>query len=60
MKDVERCKLFYLADNTFQGFVDLNDNEKVHILLSNINIVRKTSNYLNEVLMKRTSILKRQ
>ena len=29
--------------------MDLNDNEKVHILLSNINIVRKTSNYLNEV-----------
>ena len=49
-----------MADNTFQGFVDLNDNEKVHILLSNINIVWKTSNYLNEVLMKSTSILKGQ
>ena len=53
-------KLLNHADNTFQGFVDLNDNEKVHILVSNINIVRKTSNYLNEVLMKRSSILKRE
>ena len=26
----ERCKLLNHADNTFQGFVDLNDNEKVH------------------------------
>ena len=40
----EKCKLLNHADNMCQGFLDLNDNEKVHILGSNINIAWKTLN----------------
>ena len=43
----ERCKLLDHAANTFEGFVDLNDNEKVHILVSNIIIITLTITWPN-------------
>lgn len=53
-----RKKLVDHIENVCESFVQMNDNEKIGVMVNHINIVRKTANYISQILKLRESVLR--
>ena len=53
-----RNTMYILAGETVTNFMEMNDIEKVHILTSHNNLIRKTCKFIKECLEERNNVLK--